>query len=710
MFLDRFFGKTAQKSGAAARLPRKRRLVGSAGSRMWMEPLEDRSLLSIGPAGFFGPFLHDQNLSSFLDAAESSGTCLSNSPSTGSSSSSSAAAVGSVNATSSLIAKSSATVATDTTTHFVVSMASGATSGVPLTVKLVAEDAQNHFVSDYSGTADLSSSDGSATLPASVTFQNGHARFQVTLATSGQQTLTATDSVDASRTGTATTNVAAADVATHFVLYMPSGATSGKAVTVHVVAEDVQNDFVSTYTGTTDLSSSDDSVTLPASVTFQHGHATFQATFATPGLQTVTATDSANSSLTGTAATNVATPAVATHFVLYLAQGVATGSPVTVQLAAEDAQNNFVSNYTGTANLTGSDASATLPASVTFHDGRASFQVTFATQGQQTVTATDSVNLSLTGTATTNVVIAHFAMHLPRGVTGGVPVTVQLVAMDAQNSAMSAYNGTANLTSSDGSITLPASVTFQNGRASFQVTFGTPGPQTVTATDSVSSSPVGTATTYVAAPAVATHFIVYMTPGAITGTPVTVRVVPEDAQNHFVPNYTGTLNLSSSDTSATLPASITFQQGHANFFQVTFATPGQQTVTVTDSANVSLAGTATTNVAAPAVATHFVVHVRSGASIGAPATVVVVAEDAHNHFVANYTGTADLSSSDASATLRASVTFEHGYARFQVTFTTLGQQTVTATDSVNSSLTGTATTNVIDKSSNTRRGFFSRFD
>jgi hypothetical protein len=481
-------------------------------------------------------------------------------------------------------------------THYVVSLRAGTTIGASVWVQLVASDAQNHFVSDYSGTADLVSSDGSATLPASVTFQNGHASVQMTFATLGQQTVTATDSVDASLTGAASTNVAATAVATHLVLYMPSGATIGTPVTVHVVAEDAQNDLVSNYTGTADLGSSDKSALLPASVTFEHGYASFQVTFATQGQQTVTTTDNINASITGATTANVANPAVATHFVLYLSQGVATGVALTVQVAAEDAENNFVSNYAGTANLTSSDGSAMLPATVTFQNGHATFQVTFATSGQQTVTAMDTVNATLVGMATTNVAIPHFAMSMPSGVTTGAAITVQLRAMDAQNQVMSSYSGTANLASSDAHATFPATVTFQNGRASFQVTFVTPGQQTVTATDSVNASPIGTATTNVAPVAVATHFVVTMTPGATAGTPVTVRVVPEDAQNHFVPNYTGTVDLTSSDGSATLPTSVTFQQGQASFFQVTFSTVGQQTVTATDSGNSSLTGTATTNV------------------------------------------------------------------------------------------------------------------
>ena len=324
--------------------------------------------------------------------------------------------------------------------------------------------------------------------------------------------------------------------------------------------------------------------------------------------------------------------------------------------------------------------------------------MTFATGGQQTLTATDNANSAITGTGNTNVAIPHYVLHLPSGVVAGTAVTVQLVATDAQNHVLTNYSGTANLSSSDASATLPATVTFQNGHASIQVTFVTPGAQTLTAVDSVSASPVGTGTTNVAVQDVATHYVVFMPQGTKVGVQATGILIAEDAQNHIVLGYTGTASLTSSDASATLPATVTFDHGYAKF-SATFATAGQQTVTATDSANPSLTGTATTNVAATAVATHYVVLIRPGTTVGSAATVLIVAEDAENHIVPGYTGTASVSSTDSSATLPATVTFDHGYAKFQVTFATAGQQAVTATDTTNSTITGTASTNVVTKTS-----------
>ena len=539
-------------------------------------------------------------------------------------------------------------------------MPAGTNVGQTVTARLLAFDADNHFVRDYSGTADLTSSDANATLPSSVTFENGRATFQLTLTEPGQQTISATDEADATIAATTTINVAAEPVATHYLVTMPAGATVGQPVTVQITAVDAENFRVKGDTSTVNLTSSDSSVTLPASVTLNNGRATFRATFGMAGQQTITAVNESDASISGSASAHVVDAAVATHFVLTLPQGTAAGAAVTVQIMALDASNHLVSNYSGTVNLASSDAAATLPDSVTLEKGRAKFQVTFNTDGPQTLTGTDSTDPSILGSAITSVATSYFSILLPSGVTTGVPVTVQLFAKASDGSRLSDYSGTANLTSTDSAATLPASVTFVNGRASIQVTFATPGEQMLTVGDSVNASPISTATTNVAAAAVATHFVVYTDPGTRVGEPTTVRVVAEDAQNHLVTNYTGTANVTSSDGAATLPASVTFDKGRASFFQVTFGTEGPQTVTVTDNADASIAGSASTTVAAQAVATHFVILLRPGTAVDEPTRVVILAEDAHNHLVPNYSGTVDLSSSDLSATLPAGITFKNG--------------------------------------------------
>src|SRR5205823_2318795 len=100
-----------------------------------------------------------------------------------------------------------------------------------------------------------------------------------------------------------------------------------------------------------------------------------------------------------------------------------------------------------------------------------------------------------------------------------------------------------------------------------------------------------TATTLDPAPA-ATQLLV-VTPEQVTaGVPTAVTVVALDASGHRVPDYTGTVSLTSSDGQVTLPADYTFtaSDNGSHLFSATFATAGHQTLTATDTSDGSIVG------------------------------------------------------------------------------------------------------------------------
>jgi hypothetical protein len=81
----------------------------------------------------------------------------------------------------------------------------------------------------------------------------------------------------------------------------------------------------------------------------------------------------------------------------------------------------------------------------------------------------------------------------------------------------------------------------------------------------------------------------------MAGNSFTVTVTALDANNNPVPSYAGTVHFTSSDSQAGLPPDATLANGTGNF-SVTLKTAGSQTVTVTDTANGSLTGSATVTV------------------------------------------------------------------------------------------------------------------
>ena len=83
---------------------------------------------------------------------------------------------------------------------------------------------------------------------------------------------------------------------------MPATATAGTAFNFTVTAYDAYGNVATGYTGTVHFTSSDAGATLPANYTFTSANAgthTFSATLKTGGTQTITATDTVTSSITG---------------------------------------------------------------------------------------------------------------------------------------------------------------------------------------------------------------------------------------------------------------------------------------------------------------------------------------------------------------------------------------------------------------------------
>lgn len=296
----------------------------------------------------------------------------------------------------------------------------------------------------------------------------------------------------------------------------------------------------------------------------------------------------------------------------------------------------------------------------------------------------------------------HFAVFAQRDVSAGSELRVTVVAVDGHNRPVKGYTGSVDLTSTDGSAVLPAEYTFtaeDRGRHTFAVTLNTEGSQTITATDTADPAVAGSVAVTVDPARVATHLFVSIERNAYAGSAARVVVAVLDADNRRVTGYTGTVQFTSSDASAVLPADYTFSASDrgVKVFAVTPGAAGELTVTATDAADSSISGSATITVKETQVVTHFALLVRPGAAVGEETRVFVVALDASNRPVKSFTGTVRFSSSDSAATLPAEYTFtadDRGMMSFALTFATTGMQTLSVEDVTNADVAGSATVHV----------------
>src|SRR5450631_2435288 len=150
-----------------------------------------------------------------------------------------------------------------------------------------------------------------------------------------------------------------AAAATHFVVSAPANATTGSAFNFTVTALDAGNAVAAGYVGTVHFSSSDPGATLPADYTFvagDNGVHSFSATLANAGAQTITATDTVNSSIIGSGTINVSGPA--THFSVSAPAAATAGTPFNFTVTALTAGGTTATGYAGTAHFISSDGTA----------------------------------------------------------------------------------------------------------------------------------------------------------------------------------------------------------------------------------------------------------------------------------------------------------------------------------------------------------------
>lgn len=266
---------------------------------------------------------------------------------------------------------------------------------------------------------------------------------------------------------------------------------------------------------------------------------------------------------------------------------------------------------------------------------------------------------------------------------------------------------------------------------SVQVTNTAPAIQSVTATavdviggpsiSSISPATTNGSTVGTGLSGPATHFDFSSPAATLAGNAIPVVVTVLDASNNIVTGYTGTVQLSSSDSLASgLPQSYTFTScpsgcdNGSHTFTVTFNTPGSQSISAVDTQQVTVRGIGSPIEVDPnptgGPATHLTVVAPSGAQAGSSFTVVVTALNASDGVATGYTGTVSLSSTDSAAAFSpSSYTFtsssssctsscDNGSHPFTVTLNTSTQppasnqlgQTITVTDTTTKGINGSS--------------------
>ena len=461
---------------------------------------------------------------------------------------------------------------------------------------------------------------------------------------------------------------------------------SGVSVTFTAPASGASGTFANTGTNTETVITDSNGVATASQFTANHTSGSYSVTAAVTGL------GSATFSLTNN-------PDVVTHFGVVAPPSTTAGSAFSFTVTAQDQFNNTVTGYAGTVGFTKTDggAGSAVPANSTLVNGTGSFSATLVTAGNQTITATDQANNLITGTSN-NILVnpataTHFAVNAPSTATAGSAFNFTVTAQDQFNNTDTAYAGTVVFSSSDGAAVVPGNSSLVNGVGTFSATLKTAGNQTITATDQGNSSITGTSKNILVSAAAATHFAVSAPSTATAGIAFNFTVTAQDQFNNTATGYGGQVHFTKTDGGAgsAVPSNSTLVNG-VGTFSATLVTAGNQTITATDTVNNSITGTSNNILVSPGQVTHFSVNAPGTAQAGVAFNFTVTAQDQFNNTVTGYGGQVKFSSSDGGAVLPAQSPLVNGVGTFSATLNTAGNQTITPTDSVNGSITGTSNT------------------
>jgi hypothetical protein len=289
-------------------------------------------------------------------------------------------------------------------------------------------------------------------------------------------------------------------------------------------------------------------------------------------------------------------PVIATRFSIAPASAPTAGTPLNFTVTALGASGQTAGSYSGTVHFTSTDPQAVLPTASMLTTVTATFSATLKTAGPQTITVTDTNSLSGSSTSITVSpgAATRFSITSPSSASAGVQFLFTVNAFDAFNNIATNYSGMVHFASSDGQAVLPANSALTNGTGSFPATLKTiTTATTITVADATTpsisggSSPIGVVSN---AP---THFAI-ATPGlATTRMPFNFAVTAQDVINNVSAGYSGTVQFTSTDSQAHLPANSPITNGTGNF-SATLETAGSQTISAADTVAASLKNTSST--------------------------------------------------------------------------------------------------------------------
>lgn len=403
-------------------------------------------------------------------------------------------------------------------------ISSPVTAGSPFEITIRAETNTNQLVGNFTSYVNLTASSGQSTIiPEQVgPFVAGQWSGQVTLTKAGSNIyITASDDALPPHTGSSNLITVLSGTFTKLQILLPGedpqpGIAPGKIGTPLDQLTGVQFDFrvravdsywnlISSATDSIAITSSDPLALFPQRSKLTSGTVTLSAIMGTVGMQTLSATDITNASITGDMSSGfLVNPGALDHFEFQVIGDQTAGIQFPVQIFAADITGNPLTSFNGNGRLEVSTGNGTItPTQIVFIDGYWNGDVTLTKAANNvkifcydyvaTPHSGESNFFNVTpGTFTKLQILLPGEVSTPGiapgktgnvgTITAGDAVAVVVNGVDNWWNPVTSASATIGLTSSDPNANIPMDAPLNAGTVTFSTfRFNTPGNWTITA-------------------------------------------------------------------------------------------------------------------------------------------------------------------------------------------------------------------------------------
>ncbi len=541
------------------------------------------------------------------------------------------------------------------------------TAGQGFSITIYARDNYENIVTSFNGTANLSDNTNSINPTITTNFSSGQWTGNVTI-TKAQNDVEIT-ATQGSPTGTSNKFNIQASSLDLFTINNISTQQSNVPFTINVTAKDQYNNNSTQFTGKVNISDKSGTITPTASDNFNTGQWSGNVTISQSYTSNSITVTQQGGTETGSSNNFDVTASGVDHFVILPIGNQVAGQQFSITIRAEDAADNLVTSFTGTASLSDLTSSITPKTTGSFTSGQWIGNVTITkSRTGNTITVTSSGKASTSNTFNVDPTsLDHFrisTINSPR--VAGQAFNITVTAEDVYDNKVTGYTSLVNLSDNTSSLTPTVSGNFTSGQWNGNVSI------TKSSTDNIiyvsGSGKSGQSNGFNVIAASLHHFVLETITTQSAGAPFSITITAQDNYSNVATQFIGKVNISDKTNTISPTASGNFSNGKWTGNVVISQAYSNDVITVINQSGTESGSSNSFDVISSNV-DHFVISAISSQVAGQPFNITLRAEDSNNNLVTNFTGNASLSDLTNTISPKTTGNFSGGQWSGSVTIT-----------------------------------------